>query len=337
MTALPQLTLRRAAALIAASLLMILAASPVSAQTPSADGDDKVTGQTYVRHDGGTDAGIAHCNNTATDPAPDNDTTDADVDSNDGGSRRQGNEPYSVIDPTEPSARVRRLERLLPDRPRRRLAGLRVLAGRRRDVDQLDRPRLPAGHVGGGHGLAPLRHPHGRRRPDRRLRQRRQPVRRRHRLQPRRSRQNGDVCVATYGTNPHPAAIRSTTCARVVVGEARRPRCRAASSRTSRCSRSTAPAAQRRQRLRLLEPLHRRRPEQGLLQPLHRLRQHLLASRSRSPDPKRSSRSKAATSRSRRTATSTSPSAPSRQTRTRSPAWASPARPTAATASPVPR
>jgi hypothetical protein len=98
-----RLTLRRVGGLVAAMLLAILAASPVSAQTPSADGDDKVTGQAYIRHDGGTDTGIAHCNNTATDPAPDNITTDADVDSNDGGSRRQGNEPYSIIDPTEPS------------------------------------------------------------------------------------------------------------------------------------------------------------------------------------------------------------------------------------------
>lgn len=64
------------------------------------NGDDKVTGQMYVRHDGGTDAGIAHCNNTATDEAGDNDPTDGDADSNDGGSRRQGNEPFSVIDPT---------------------------------------------------------------------------------------------------------------------------------------------------------------------------------------------------------------------------------------------
>jgi hypothetical protein len=103
MTAMPRLKLRRASGLLAATLLTILAASPVGAQTPSPDGDDKVTGQTYVRHDGGTDSGIAHCNNTATNPAPDNDTSDADVDSNDGGSRRQGNEPYSVIDPTEPS------------------------------------------------------------------------------------------------------------------------------------------------------------------------------------------------------------------------------------------
>jgi hypothetical protein len=94
---------RRIAATTASLALVALAASPASAQTPSSDGDDRVTGETYVRHDGGTDTGIDHCNNTASDPAGDDNTADADVDSNDGGSRRQANEPYSVIDPTDPS------------------------------------------------------------------------------------------------------------------------------------------------------------------------------------------------------------------------------------------
>ena len=94
---------RRIAALAATLALVALSAAPVSAQTPSPDGDDRVSGQTYVRHDGGTDTGIAHCNNTATNPAGDDNTADADIDSNDGGSRRQGNEPYTVIDPTDPS------------------------------------------------------------------------------------------------------------------------------------------------------------------------------------------------------------------------------------------
>ena len=80
------------AALCALALLVL--ASPAAA-------DDKVTGQTYVRHDGGTDAGIAHCNNTASNPAP-VDPAAGDADPNDGGSRRQGNEPYSVVDPTNP-------------------------------------------------------------------------------------------------------------------------------------------------------------------------------------------------------------------------------------------
>ena len=36
--------------------------SPAVAQVPSGDGDDQVSGRPYVRHDGGTDAGIPHCN-----------------------------------------------------------------------------------------------------------------------------------------------------------------------------------------------------------------------------------------------------------------------------------
>ena len=58
-----------------------------------------MTGQQYVRHDGGTDAGIDHCNDASTDEAADDDPDDVDIDSNDGGSRRQGNEPYTVVDP----------------------------------------------------------------------------------------------------------------------------------------------------------------------------------------------------------------------------------------------
>jgi hypothetical protein len=91
------------AAAVTAAFASLAVVTPLSAQTPSSDGDDQITGQRYVRHDGGSDTGIAHCNNTASDPAGDNDLTDADVDSNDGGSRRQGNEPYTVIDPTDPS------------------------------------------------------------------------------------------------------------------------------------------------------------------------------------------------------------------------------------------
>ncbi|MBA2311626.1 MAG: hypothetical protein H0V97_02370, partial [Actinobacteria bacterium] len=80
-------------------------AAPATGQTTvgCSDGsDDKVSGQTYVRHDGGTDRGIQHCNDDATNPAPDDVLDDGDADSNDGGSRRQGNEPFSVIDPTDP-------------------------------------------------------------------------------------------------------------------------------------------------------------------------------------------------------------------------------------------
>ena len=91
-------------AFLSAVILGIGSIGGAAAQTPSADGDDKVTGQTYVRHDGGTDPGIEHCNDGATDEAADDDPDDADVDSNDGGNRRQGNEPYSVVDPTNPDA-----------------------------------------------------------------------------------------------------------------------------------------------------------------------------------------------------------------------------------------
>jgi hypothetical protein len=79
---------------VVCTFALLALASPAAA-------DDKVTGQTYVRHDGSSDAGIQHCNNTATDPT----TVPAaggDADPNDGGSRRQGNEPYSVVDPTNP-------------------------------------------------------------------------------------------------------------------------------------------------------------------------------------------------------------------------------------------
>ena len=80
-----------------------LLASSALAQTPSADGDDRVTGHPYLRHDGGTDQAIQECSSPATDPAADNVAGDGDIDSNDGGSRHQNNEPFSVIDPTNPN------------------------------------------------------------------------------------------------------------------------------------------------------------------------------------------------------------------------------------------
>lgn len=99
--------MRRLWALVLVSALGLAFAVPALGQVAVAPGgpdgtDDKVSGQRYVRHDGGTDAGIRHCNNDATNPAPDDDDSDGDADSNDGGSRRQGNEPYSVVDPTDP-------------------------------------------------------------------------------------------------------------------------------------------------------------------------------------------------------------------------------------------
>jgi hypothetical protein len=82
---------------------LVAAVGPVD---PAADGDDAVTGQIFVRHDGGTDRAIAECNNSATSTVPDTDPNDGDTDINDGGSRRQDNEPYAVIDPTDPDTVV---------------------------------------------------------------------------------------------------------------------------------------------------------------------------------------------------------------------------------------
>jgi hypothetical protein len=100
--------MRRILSLLAAGALALTVALPARAQVPPVPDpdDDKVTGQAYVRHDGGTDIGIEHCNDSATDPAADDDLTDIDIDSNDGGSRRQGNEPFSVVDPTNPDTIV---------------------------------------------------------------------------------------------------------------------------------------------------------------------------------------------------------------------------------------
>jgi hypothetical protein len=80
---------------------VILCALFAFAFATAAGADDKVSGQAFVRHDGGTDAGIVECNNTATNPAP-VEPSGGDSDPNDGGSRRQGNEPYSIVDPTDP-------------------------------------------------------------------------------------------------------------------------------------------------------------------------------------------------------------------------------------------
>jgi hypothetical protein len=92
---------------LAATLLLASGVALAVSQVGGTDGsDDRITSQTYVRHDGGTDAGIQHCNNEASNPAEDNDLNDDDVDSNDGGNLRQDNEPYSVIDPTDPDTIV---------------------------------------------------------------------------------------------------------------------------------------------------------------------------------------------------------------------------------------
>lgn len=95
---------RRLMAIIGA--LALLASTVTVTSALSAGADDAVTGQTFVRHDGLTDAAIAHCNNTGSSTTPDTNTGDGDTDNNDGGSFRQGNEPVSVIDPTDPDTIV---------------------------------------------------------------------------------------------------------------------------------------------------------------------------------------------------------------------------------------
>lgn len=85
-----------ALAFIVASATSAIALSQIN------PGDNAVSGQTYVRHDGGSDDAIVECNDTGSSATPDTNTADGDLDNNDGGSRRQGNEPVSVIDPTDP-------------------------------------------------------------------------------------------------------------------------------------------------------------------------------------------------------------------------------------------
>ena len=91
---------------LASVAAMVFAAGGVATQSPvgAAPAEDyAVTDDgAYTRHDGGTDQAIAHCGNAASDPAPDDAADDGDVDSNDGGNRRQGNEPTVAIDPTNP-------------------------------------------------------------------------------------------------------------------------------------------------------------------------------------------------------------------------------------------
>jgi len=72
--------MRRTIVVVVSLLLGIAVAAPAIGQSAvgGTDGsDDKVTGKRYVRHDGGTDAGIKHCNNNATNPAADDDRTTA--------------------------------------------------------------------------------------------------------------------------------------------------------------------------------------------------------------------------------------------------------------------
>ncbi len=88
--------------LVVTPLHMVTATSAPPPATDFAVSDDGP----YTRHDGGTDQAIEHCGNSASNPAPDDVPDDGDVDSNDGGNRRQGNEPTVAIDPTNPNVVV---------------------------------------------------------------------------------------------------------------------------------------------------------------------------------------------------------------------------------------
>ncbi|MEO6414189.1 MAG: sialidase family protein, partial [Pedococcus sp.] len=88
-----------AVALTPLALAVPSTAAPASDFAVSDDGP-------YTRHDGGLDQAIAHCGNPQSNPSPDNVAGDGDVDSNDGGNRRQGNEPTVAIDPTNPQVVV---------------------------------------------------------------------------------------------------------------------------------------------------------------------------------------------------------------------------------------
>lgn len=100
-------SIRRSIATVFAICALVAATvSPALAVDVVGDGtDDKVTGQTCVRHDGGTDQAIEHCNDGSSSDAP-ADPANGDTDPNDGGNRRQGNEPFAVIDPTDPDTIV---------------------------------------------------------------------------------------------------------------------------------------------------------------------------------------------------------------------------------------
>jgi len=89
------------AAAVPGALALTLFQAPVGA-APAPDVAVTDDGR-YTRHDGGTDQAIRHCGAGGSSPAPDNNPADGDADSNDGGNKRQGNEPTVAIDPTNPN------------------------------------------------------------------------------------------------------------------------------------------------------------------------------------------------------------------------------------------
>jgi hypothetical protein len=92
------------------ALATVVAAVGMLAFSAAAAADDKVTSvdNGYVRWDGGTDAAIAECSDDSTGDGAFDATAPVgeDADPDDGGLFRQGNEPYSVIDPTDPDTIV---------------------------------------------------------------------------------------------------------------------------------------------------------------------------------------------------------------------------------------
>ena len=97
---------RLVAAILTTGALLTASLGPALAVSVLGDGtDDRITAQDCVRHDGGTDQAIEHCNDPASDDAfaaP----AGGDSDPNDGGRFRQGNEPFAVVDPTDPDTVV---------------------------------------------------------------------------------------------------------------------------------------------------------------------------------------------------------------------------------------
>ena len=91
------------AVMVAMSSLGVTNANAVPAE-PGDEYESAVTNDlAYVRHDGGSDPAIEHCGRPGTqadNPPPSADGLD--VDPNDGGNQRQGNEPAVAIDPTNP-------------------------------------------------------------------------------------------------------------------------------------------------------------------------------------------------------------------------------------------
>lgn len=92
--------------LLATAALVGSTVAPVVALDDGVDAN--ISGEEWgcVRHDGGTDAAIDHCNDTGSSDVPDTDGEDGDTDVNDGGSARQANEPFVIFDPSDPDTLV---------------------------------------------------------------------------------------------------------------------------------------------------------------------------------------------------------------------------------------